>query len=152
MKMNKLCATAMAVVMAMSAAAVPAFADDAAKSATTNVTATVNGSYSIIVPESITLTGTSGTGVKSAIISVTLKGDIPEDKTVNVTTTAPVMKCTGAKDVTATVETPKTSWNRTDLLANSNAGTKSDYTVQATLTPGEWSGVATFNCSLDAAS
>lgn len=45
MKMNKLCATAMAVVMAMSAAAVPAFADDAAKSATTNVTATVNGSY-----------------------------------------------------------------------------------------------------------
>ena len=92
MKMNKLCATAMAVVMAMSAAAVPAFADDAAKSATTNVTATVNGSYSIIVPESVTLSGTGGTGVKSAIISVTLKGDIPEDKAVNVTTTAPVMK------------------------------------------------------------
>ena len=148
MKMNKLCATAMAVVMAMSAAAVPAFADDAAKSATTNVTATVNGSYSIIVPESVTLSGTGGTGVKSAIISVTLKGDIPEDKAVNVTTTAPVMKCTGTKDVTATVETPKTSWNRTDLLANSNAGTKSDYTVQATLTPGEWSGVATFNCTM----
>lgn len=147
MKMNKLCATAMAVVMAMSAAAVPAFADDAAKSATTNVTATVNGSYSIIVPESVTLSGTGGTGVKSAIISVTLKGDIPEDKAVNVTTTAPVMKCTGAKDVTATVETPKTSWS-TDLLANSNAGTKSDYTVQATLTPGEWSGVATFNCTM----
>ena len=94
------------------------------------------------------MSGTGGTGVKSAIISVTLKGDIPEDKAVNVTTTAPVMKCTGAKDVTATVETPKTSWNRTDLLANSNAGTKSDYTVHATLTPGEWSGVATFNCTM----
>ena len=94
MKMNKLCATAMAVVMTMSVAAVPAFADDTAKSAATNVTATVNGSYSIIVPESVTLTGTGGTGVKSATISVTLKGDIPEDKAVNVTTTAPVMKCT----------------------------------------------------------
>lgn len=45
MKMNKLCATAMAVVMTMSVAAVPAFADDTAKSAATNVTATVNGSY-----------------------------------------------------------------------------------------------------------
>ena len=38
---------------------------------------------------------------------------------------------------------PKTEWNRTDLL---NSGTTADYKVQATLTPGKWTGTATFSC------
>ena len=34
------------------------------------------------------------------------------------------------------------------ISSGAAAGTKSDYTVHATLTPGEWSGVATFNCTM----
>lgn len=38
---------------------------------------------------------------------------------------------------------PKTEWNRTDLL---ESGTTANYKVQATLTPGKWTGTATFSC------
>lgn len=136
------------IMAAMLATSFTAFADDAAKSAMTTVNASVNGNYSITVPERVTLTGSGGTGVKTASLDVTLKGDIPEDKVVTVTTVPPVMIRSGAKDVTATVETPKTTWSRDDLLANSKDGTKSEYTVSATLTPSDWTGTATFSCSM----
>lgn len=70
------------IMAAMLATSFTAFADDAAKSATTTVNASVNGNYSITVPERVTLTGSGGTGVKTASLDVTLKGDIPEDKVV----------------------------------------------------------------------
>lgn len=149
MKLRKTLSAIVACVMAASVMAVPAFAADA-KTGSTQITATVTGDYTLTVPQTVAMTGSAGTGEKSATVTVNIKGDIAEDKQVTVTTTAPVMKRTGSKDVTATVTAPKTAWTRTDLLANSNAGTTSNYVVKATLTPGDWTGTLVFNCSLDA--
>ncbi len=115
----------------------------------TNVTATVSGSYTLVVPQTVAMTGADGTGEKTATIPVCIKGDIGENQKVTVTTVAPVMKSAGSADVTATIDAPKTEWNRADVIANSNEGTTSNYTVKAMLTPGEWDGTATFNCTLD---
>lgn len=118
-------------------------------SGSTNVTATVSGSYTLVVPQTVAMTGADGTGEKTATIPVCIKGDIGENQKVTVTTVAPVMKSAGSADVTATIDAPKTEWNRADVIANSNEGTTSNYTVKAMLTPGEWDGTATFNCTLD---
>lgn len=115
----------------------------------TDITATVSGSYTLVVPQTVAMTGADGTGEKTATIPVCVRGDIGENQKVTVTTVAPVMKATGSANVTATVDAPKTEWNRADVIANSNEGTTSNYTVKATLTPGEWTGAATFNCTLD---
>lgn len=115
----------------------------------TNVTATVSGSYTLVVPQTVAMTGAAGTGEKTATIPVCIKGDIGENQKVTITTVAPVMKATGSADVTATVDAPKTEWNRADVIANNNKGTTSNYMVKATLTPGEWTGTATFNCTLN---
>lgn len=114
----------------------------------TNVTATVSSSYTLVVPQTVAMTGADGTGEKTATIPVCIKGDIGENQKVTVSTVAPMMKAAGSADVTATVDAPKTEWNRADVIANSNEGTTSNYTVKATLTPGEWAGTATFNCTL----
>lgn len=58
------------IMAAMLATSFTAFADDAAKSATTTVNASVNGNYSITVPERVTLTGSGGTGVKTAALDL----------------------------------------------------------------------------------
>lgn len=157
MKLNKFLFAAVACAMAMSMCATSAFAapPEASKantsSGSTNVTATVTGAYTITVPQTVTLTGADGTGEKSATIAVNVKGDIAENQVVTVKTTAPTMKCTGAKDVVANVNAPKTTWTRADVIANANAGTTSNYTVSATLTPGEWTGTAVFACTLGTA-
>lgn len=147
MNIKKLLASTMASVMAMSMCATSAFAADVS-SGSTNVTATVTGAYTITVPQTVTLTGADGTGEKTATIPVCIKGDIGENQKVTVTTVAPVMKSAGSADVTATIDAPKTEWNRADVIATSNEGTTSNYTVKATLTPGEWDGTVTFNCAL----
>lgn len=146
MNLKKPISAMMTTMLAVSMATVPAFAASTLdQSSSTDVTASVSSSYTIVVPQTVAMTGDAGTGEKTATVSVTVKGDIPEDQTVTVSTTAPVMKRDGSGDVTAKVTSPKTTWNRTELL---NTGTKSDYTVAATLTPGSWSGVMTFSCSL----
>lgn len=160
-KLNKFLSAAVACAMAMSMCATSAFALGVpghvvegtanTSSGSTNVTATVTGAYTITVPQTVTLTGADGTGEKSATIAVNVKGDIAENQVVTVKTTAPTMKCTGAKDVVANVNAPKTTWTRTDVIANANAGTTSNYTVSATLTPGEWTGTAVFACTLGTA-
>lgn len=147
MKLNKFLSAAVACAMAMSVCATSAFAADVSSGSTT-INATVTGGYTITVPQTVTMTGAAGTGEKTATIAVNVKGDIAENQVVTVKTTAPTMKCTGSKDVTATVTAPKTTWNRADVIANANAGTTSNYTVSATLTPGEWTGTAVFACTL----
>ena len=123
----------------------PSLDQSSDQSSSTDITASVPSSYTIVVPQTVAMIGEAGTGEKTATVSVTVKGDIPEDQAVTVSSIAPVMKREGSGDVTAKVTSPKTTWNRTELL---NTGTKSDYTVAATLTPGSWSGVMTFSCSL----
>lgn len=118
---------------------------DGTHTGSTNVTAEVPGDYTITVPETVALTGDTGSGEKTATVKVTLKGDVAEDQTVTVTVNDPVMKRSGAQDVPVAVTTPKTSWNRNELL---NDGTSSDYVVKATLTPGDWTGIMTFECKL----
>lgn len=120
------------------------------KSVSTAVLAVIPESYFLIVPESVTMTGENGTGEKTSTIPVTIKGDIGLTQIITVTTTPPVMQRTGASDVTATVIAPKTQWDRTDALANDGNGTTSNYTVKATLTPGDWTGTAEFSCSIAA--
>lgn len=118
---------------------------DGSHTGSTNVTAEVPGDYTITVPETVALTGDTGSGEKTATVKVTLKGDVAEDQTVTVTVNDPVMKRSGAQDVPVAVTAPKTSWNRDELL---NDGTSSDYVVKATLTPGDWTGIMTFECNL----
>ena len=75
-----------------------------------------------------------------------VKGDIGEGQSVTVTSTAPIMKCSGSKNVTASFTgTPKKSWTRVET---SGQGTTDNYGLSAVLTPGVWEGTATFSCAL----
>lgn len=144
MKLTKFLSVAVACAMAATMCVTSAFA---ATSGSTKVNATVAPSYTLTVPESITLTSTkTGTGTYTGTIPVNVKGDIGEGQTVTVTSTAPTMKCAGAKNVTATFTgTPKKTWSRTEAASN---GTTENYALSATLTPGTWEGTATFSCAL----
>lgn len=123
-------------------------ADSNDKTAATQITASVESTYTLVVPENISMTGADGTGEKSASIPVLLKGDIPEGKAVYVTTDASPMQRTGSKDAPMSVMASKTQWNRSELLGD---GTSSDYSATATLTPGDWLGTVVFNCLLNKA-
>lgn len=125
-----------------------ALTDTSDKEASTEVKASVESSYTLIVPENVSMTGADGTGEKSASIPVLLKGDIPEGKAVYVTTDASPMQRTGSKDAPMSVMASKTQWNRSELLGD---GTSSDYSATATLTPGDWIGTVVFNCLLNKA-
>lgn len=144
MKLAKAMSMALACAMAATMCATSAFA---ATSGSTKVNATVTPSYTLTVPESITLTNTKGgSGTYTGTIAVNVKGDIGEGQSVAVTSTAPIMKCSGSKNVTATFTgTPKKSWSRTEA---SGQGTTDNYGLSAVLTPGTWEGTATFSCAL----
>lgn len=123
-------------------------ADSNDKTAATQITASVESTYTLVVPENVSMTGADGTGEKSASIPVLLKGNIPEGKAVYVTTDASPMQRTGSKDAPMSVMASKTQWNRSELLGD---GTSSDYSATATLTPGDWLGTVVFNCLLNKA-
>lgn len=123
-------------------------ADSNDKTAATQITASVESTYTLVVPENVSMTGEDGTGEKSASIPVLLKGDIPEGKAVYVTTDASPMQRTGSKDAPMSIMASKTQWNRSELLGD---GTSSDYSATATLTPGDWLGTVVFNCLLNKA-
>lgn len=144
MKLAKAMSMALACAMAATMCATSAFA---ATSGSTKVNATVTPSYTLTVPESITLTNVKGgSGTYTGTIPVNVKGDIGEGQSVTVTSTAPIMKCSGSKNVTATFTgTPKKSWSRTET---SGTGTTDSYGLSAVLTPGTWEGTATFSCAL----
>lgn len=141
MKRTKFLSAAVACAMAAMMCATSAFA---ATSGSTKVNATVAPSYTLTVPESITLTGAkTGTGVYTGTIPVTVKGDIEENAKIVVSASATAMTSGNNSAAVTFTSVPKTEWNRTDLL---NSGTTADYKVQATLTPGKWTGTATFSC------
>lgn len=144
MRLIKFLSVVVACAMATAVCATSAFAET---SGSTKVRATVVSSYVLTVPESIILTSTkTGTGVYTGAIPVNVRGDIGEGQTVTVTSTAPAMKCTGSKDVTATFTgTPKKTWSREDTANN---GTTENYALSASLTPGVWEGTAMFSCTL----
>ena len=124
---------------------------DGSASGSTNVDATVNSTCVIVIPETITLTkadATTGSGEYTKSFDVTVKGDMPEDATVNITASAPALKSTGVADVTSTLSMSKNTWNRADVIANSGNGTAANCTLKATLTPGTWTGTMTYNIAM----
>lgn len=132
MKLAKAMSMALACAMAATMCETSAFA---ATSGSTKVNATVTPSYTLTVPESITLTNNKGgSGTYTGTIPVNVKGDIPLKRTVQVKTTATPLQAKGSVDVPMTIATPKVEWNRTDMLGN---GTSSDYSVSAVLAPGD---------------
>jgi hypothetical protein len=146
MKLKKLTAAVLSFVMMLGINTAPAFAATS-KSASTAITAEVGSGYTVTVPEKIALTSTTtGTGTYTGTIAVNIKGDVAANQTVTVAATAPTMKDTAGNSVAATfTSTPKTKWSRTDMQGN---GTTSNYVVSASLTPGSWTGTATFTCTL----
>lgn len=141
MKRTKFLSAAVACAMAAMMCATSAFA---ATSGSTKVNATVAPSYTLTVPESITLTGAkTGTSVYTGTVPVNIKGDIEENAKIVVSASATAMTSGNNSAAVTFTSVPKTEWNRTDLL---NSGTTADYKVQATLTPGKWTGTATFSC------
>ena len=131
----------------------------------TIVYAAVNGHYVLTVPESINLHKAnkadfgSGTYVNDKQCKVNLRGDIGYDQVVTVAVTDSVMKCAGSPDQKANVDiSSKSVWNRDDLFAGAveeadggysePTGSSTVYPVSAKLTPGDWVGTVTFNCTL----
>lgn len=153
MNLKKLSAVAMSIVMALSLGCMSAFAteynsgEDGTASGTVNVTASVASSYTITVPQSVNMTSSgTGSGTYTANIEVKISGDIGASQTVTVTPSAPELTL-------ANSSTTKTStfsdgidntWNRTEVAA----AQIHNFTLTADLTPGTWTGVANFNCSL----
>lgn len=147
MNFKKIASTVLAAMMAMSVMATTAFAADDTTTTTKDVpvNAKVQSNYVLLIPQSVVLTNSAGgAGTYSSDFNVSVAGDIGESQTVTVATTAPTMHRDGSKDVISTVTTPKTTWNRDEILA----ATASTYTVKADLTPGAWAGVMTFSCTL----
>lgn len=141
MKRTKFLSAAVACAMAAMMCATSAFA---ATSGSTKVNATVAPSYTLTVPESVAMTSASGgAGNYTGTVPVNIKGDIEENAKIIVSASATAMT-SGSNSANLTfTSVPKTEWNRTDLL---KSGTTADYKVQATLTPGKWTGTATFSC------
>lgn len=138
---------------------------DSADQQTTLVYAAVNGNYVLTVPESINLHKAnkadfgSGTYVNDKQCKVNLRGDIGYDQVVSLDVTDSVMKSKGSPDQKANVDiSSKSVWNRDDLFAGAveeadggysePTGSSTVYPVSAKLTPGDWVGTVTFNCTL----
>lgn len=115
------------------------------KSATTLLKASADSTYTITVPETVTMKGAdSGPGVYTGELSMTLKGDIEENASIAVSITGGTMTNTAGNTAAVTVSNQtKSEWSRSDMLNNGTDGT---CTVSATLEAGHWTGTATFSC------
>ena len=107
------------------------------------VYATVTSSFSVVIPKTIILDGTTKTGE----YSVDVKGDIAGDETITVTPAASfTMKQDGKADVTANVTQVKASWTVTDLAS---ASTTTGEIEAAGLSAGSWNGAVNFAIALN---
>lgn len=138
-----------------------AFAEDqyisTESSATTTVTYNDTGSFSVIIPKTITL-GVSNDSA-SANYSITVSGDIPSTEKVYVTpidgidTTSAIdfylkdVNTSVAKnDIVAVITQNKTSWSYDEIK---NGSTKSDNKVEVSnISAGAWEGTFNFSISL----
>ena len=154
MKLKKIMAVALSCVMALSLCCISAFAADQTINSSggvangqVQVTASVASTYTLTVPASVEMTSSgTGTGTYTANIAVKVSGDIGTNQTVKVTPTAPTLSLSGGsatKESTFSASIDK-DWDR----AEATAGTPHDFTLTAELTPGTWTGTATFACSL----
>lgn len=143
--MNRFISAVLAAAMALSMNWMFAYADvGTPKTTSATLKATANSTYTITVPESVAMTSASGgAGNYTGTVPVNIKGDIEENAKIVVSASATAMTSGNKSAAVTFTSVPKTEWNRTDLL---NSGTTANYKVQATLTPGKWTGTATFSC------
>ena len=154
MNLKKIAAMAMSTVMALSMGCMTAFA---LESNQTEVKATVLSSYTLVIPQSVTLVKESaGTGTYSKDFPVLVKGDIAEAATITVTedgTTTLKNQLNTEKTATIT-NTGKTVWSgsevREGMLEDGTGltGTPKTWSASAILTPGTWSGPMTYKVVL----
>lgn len=100
--------------------------------------------YSITVPESVVLNKTTSdySGTYTGTASITASGFIQLDQRVYFTASNPEMRRTGSKTVKGTATaTTATDWESMDV---SSGDAKTEYTVSANITPGDWTGTMTF--------
>lgn len=151
MKLKRYISTLCALIVPASLLFMPAYADNLV-SVTTKITASVpdtptgTDKYTIIVPSTVTMEESKTKNGVEATIPVCIKGNLSSTQKVTVTTSVSDFTRTGSSPVKATLTTPEsTDWSADDCTGN---GTSRDYIVSATLTPGKWSSVITFNCDL----
>ena len=100
--------------------------------------------YSITVPESVVLSKTTSdySGTYTGTASITASGFIQLDQRVYFTASNPEMHRTGSTTVKGTATaTTATDWESMDV---SSGDAKTEYTVSANITPGDWTGTMTF--------
>ena len=154
MKLKKIMAVALSCVMALSLCCISAFAADQTINSSggvangqVQVTASVASTYTLTVPASVEMTSSgTGTGTYTAVIGVKVSEDIGANQKVTVAPTAPTLTLSGG---TATKDSAFSAiidkdWDRTETTN----GDSHDFTLTADLTPGTWTGTATFACSL----
>ena len=108
-----------------------------------NVYAKIGSSYTVTIPKTITLDGSTKTGS----YTVSVAGDIAGDETVNVVPDASFkMSQTDKADVTASITQDKTAWKVAEF------GTAGNGSISASgLTAGAWNGTFNFNVGLEKA-
>lgn len=100
--------------------------------------------YSITVPESVVLSKTTSdyTGTYTGTVFIAANGFIQLDQRVYFTASNPEMRRTGSTTVKGTTTaTTATDWESMDV---SSGDAKTEYTVSADITPGDWTGTMTF--------
>ena len=108
-----------------------------------NVYAQIGSSYTVTIPKTITLDGSTKTGS----YTVSVAGDIAGDETVKVVPDASFkMSQTDKADVTASVTQDKTAWEVSEF------GTAGNGSISASdLSAGAWNGTFIFNVGLEEA-
>ena len=108
-----------------------------------NVYVEIGSSYTVTIPKTITLDGTTKTGS----YTVSVAGDIAGDETVKVVPDASfAMSQTDKADVTASITQDKTAWKVSEF------GTAGNGSISASgLTAGAWNGTFNFNVGLEKA-
>ena len=105
-----------------------------------SVYAEIGSQYTVTIPKTITLDGSTKTGA----YTVSITGDIAGNEVVNVVPdTSFTMSQAGKADVTASIEQDKTSWKVAEFGTN-GAGTIN----VSTLSAGAWNGTFNFNVGL----
>lgn len=99
--------------------------------------------YAVLVPERVEMTSDgSGSDLYTATIPVKIWGVLKDKESVHITSDAPLMTYNSHSAQTEIVGTPKSTWSSSDCKGD---GTTEDYRFSANLTPGTWSGVASFH-------
>ena len=149
MKLKKITAAIISAAMTISMGRVlPAHAADTA-SGDVNIIASVSGAYSLVIPQTITLSrdgGGDGVGTYTGSIPVCVKGTIKSSQYVTVSVNTPTLICEDGTTAAVALSQPKDTWTCDEV---SGDGTTANFAVSTELAqPGDWSGTATFGCEM----